>query len=322
MTPDRRIIPAAAVESVWRAPDGHALRRIDWEGRGPDSALARRGAILFLAGRGDFYEKYLETLAGWAARGWRVTALDWRGQAGSGRLGLDAVTGHVGDFGVWVDDLRAFWREWKAATPGPHVLAGHSMGGHLALRAIAEAAVDPAAAVLVAPMLGLARKGMPVGLLHFIARLMTRIGDPRRPAWKWSERPGQPPESRIELLTHDPVRYADEMWWRGARPELVMGPGSWGWLERACDSMRRLAEPGVLERVGIPILILGAAHDRLVDVRAIRKAALRLPHARLVLFGDEARHEILRESDPVRGRALEAIDAFLEEAAPAAGSGQ
>ena len=49
------------------------------------------------------------------------------------RLGSDAVTGHIDDFSTWVDDLAALWADWRAATPGPHVLAGHSMGGHGAL---------------------------------------------------------------------------------------------------------------------------------------------------------------------------------------------
>src|SRR5690242_2314244 len=79
---DRRAIPANARESRWTAPDGHAIRRLDFA-----APANPRGALLFLPGRGDYYEKYLETLGHWAARGWRVTALDWRGQAGSGRLG-------------------------------------------------------------------------------------------------------------------------------------------------------------------------------------------------------------------------------------------
>ena len=31
-------------------------------------------------------------------------------------------------FAVWIEDLARFWAEWKAQTPGPHVLIGHSMG--------------------------------------------------------------------------------------------------------------------------------------------------------------------------------------------------
>ena len=299
------------------APDEHAIRRIDW----PGAAGGKRGSILFLPGRGDCYEKYLEALEQWHRAGWRVTASDWRGQAGSGRLGNDAVTGHVDDFSRWVDDLAHLWRLWRAETRGPHVLIGHSMGGHLVLRALAEGRVAPDAVVLSAPMLGFYGSVLPVSWMHRIAGAMKRFGDPARPAWKWSEKPGEVPVTRINLLTHDADRYADELWWRERRPELVMGPGSWGWVERAYESMRGLDAPDVLEAIGQPVLLLGTTNDKLVDMTAIEAAARRLPAGELVRFGNEARHEILREVDPVRDRAMEAIAAFLDRAAPAAREG-
>lgn len=313
---DRRAIPGAARESCWRAADGHAIRRIDWPGARAGAGGEARGSILFLPGRGDHYEKYLETLEEWHRAGWAVTAADWRGQAGSGRLGRDAITGHVGDFAVWVDDLAGLWRDWRAATPAPHVLAGHSMGGHLVLRAVAEARVDPQALVLIAPMLGMAGPGLPLALLQGAALLMTRTGPADRPAWKWSEKPGELPAARAALLTHDPERYADELWWRAHRPGLVMGPGSWGWVERAYASIRALSAPGVLERVVTPTLMLATTADRLVKFAPIEAACRRMPNAELVRFGAEARHEILREIDPVRARAMAAIADFLERAAP------
>ncbi|MFA9200390.1 MAG: alpha/beta fold hydrolase [Cypionkella sp.] len=269
-----------------------------------------RGSLLFLTGRGDAYEKYLESLDHWAGEGWRTASFDWRGQGGSGRLGADAVTGHVADFADWVEDLAAFWREWADRAAGPHALVGHSMGGHLALRAVAEGRVRPTALVLVAPMLGL-HGPLPPAAMHAVAKVMAALGDPRRPAWKWSEKPGEPPASRQHLLTHDPERYADELWWRRERPELVMGPGSWRWVERAYASMRALAASGVLEQIGVPTLILAARHDPLVAFPAIAAAAARIPGAELLAFGRESRHEILREADQVRSRAMAAIDEFL-----------
>ncbi len=300
------------METRWTAADGHALRRIDWAHPAPGV----RGSLLFFPGRGDNYEKYLETLDQWHRAGWHVTAADWRGQAGSGRLGKDAVTGHVGDFAHWVDDLAAFWAEWKAARPGPHVLAGHSMGGHLALRALIERRVDPDAAVLSAPMLGFVGPKLPFGLLHGAARLMARLGDPARPAWKWSEKPGELPAGRHKLLTHDAERYADELWWREWRPELVMGPGSWGWVERGYASTRVLDSPGAMEAVETPVLVLSTSADKLVSHTAAMRAAERLPHGELVAFGPEAEHEILREVDAVRDRAIAAIAEFLDRTAP------
>lgn len=273
-----------------------------------------KGSILFLTGRGDFYEKYIEAMARWHDRNWAVSAFDWRGQGGSGRLGSDPYTGHVEDFGIWVEDLRQFWHEWVSTQPGPHFVIGHSMGGHLALRATAQGAIKPKALVLSAPMLGLRDGNMPDWLMHAAARVMCRLGDPRRPAWKWSDKPGQPPDSRGDLLTHDADRYADELWWREQRPELVMGPGSWRWIERAYASMQWLARDAVLASIQIPVLLLATDQDALVSFKAIARAALRLPQCELINFADRARHEILREADPVRTEALDRIDAFLARA--------
>jgi lysophospholipase len=245
-----------------------------------------------------------------------VTAADWRGQAGSGRLGADPVTGHIDDFGVWISDLAAFWKDWSRDRSEPLVLAGHSMGGHLVLRAAAEGAVRPDALVLSAPMLGFLPDALPAGVQLAFAGLMCRIGDPRRPAWKWSEKPGELPAGREALLTHDAERYADETWWRTERPELAMGPGSWGWTRAGARSNLLLTRPGVLEQVEIPVLLLAAEYDRLVSPRAIRRAAARLPRGELVSFGREARHELLREADPVRDRVLAAIDEFLDRNFP------
>jgi lysophospholipase len=270
-----------------------------------------------MPGRADAYEKWLETLDQWHGEGWAVTAADWRGQGMSGRLGLDGVTGHVDDFSLWINDLTALWDQWRMDRPGPHVLVGHSMGGHLALRAVAEGKVRPDALVLSAPMLGLLPQHVPSGVLHLIARIMSRLGDPRRAAWRMSERPELVPKARSVLLTHDASRYDDERWWRENRPGIAMAAASWGWIERALASIRVLERRGVLESVRVPVLLLGTTSDHLVSWRAIRRAAARLPEGELVTFGSECRHEILREADPVRDLALDAIRAFLDRAAPA-----
>ncbi len=313
---DRRAIPGAATEGSWIAGDGHEIRRIDWPGAPYDDPQAPlRGSLLFLPGRGDFYEKYLESLDYWHTEGWRVTALDWRGQAGSGRLGADPQTGHVSDFALWIDDLAAFWNAWVAATPAPHVIVGHSMGGHLVLRAVAERRINPVAVVLSAPMLGFLTPG-PNRLLHSVAQAMCRFGDPQRVAWKSSEKPGTTIAARNTLLTHDLDRYADETFWKIERPFLGLGPGSWRWVERGYASMLELDRPGMLEAVDVPVLLLAARFDGLVSWKAIERAARRLPRAQLVTWGREARHELLREVDAVRDKVLETIDDFLDRLAP------
>ena len=267
-----------------------------------------------MVGRGDAYEKYLETYEHWRHRGWRVTAAEWRGQGGSGRLGLDPVTGHIDSFAQWIGDLAALWHEVASREDGKRVLAGHSMGGHLVLRAAADGVLDPRpdALLLSAPMLDVVPEAVPLRLRLALANWQCRRADPRRPAWKWSERPGEPPAARQALLTHDDARYADELWWRRERPQLVAGPGSWGWVRAALASVAAIERPGALEGVTMPVHMIGTTADRLVGIRALRRAAARMPDAGLELFGPEAAHEILRERDPVRERALAGIDAFLD----------
>lgn len=308
---DRRRYPDGARIAAWAAPDGWPLRTFDWPAAAPV-----RGSLLFLGGRGDIFEKYLEAFDHWRRLGWSIRAFDWRGQGGSGRLSADPMCGHAADFAPWVDDLAAFFDQWVATSPGPHVVAGHSMGGHLTLRALAERRIEPQAAVLIAPMLGL--KSAPFGprLAARIARWMSLIGRPERMAWKANERPSVPGASRRALLTHDGERYADELWWKETHPEIALGPPSWAWVAEAYRSTLAMERPGLLETVSTPILLLGAAADRLVDAAAIRRAAARLPAAELLMFGPESAHEILREADPVRQRALDRIDAFLDRVAP------
>src|ERR1700761_3413412 len=131
----RRAIPAGARISHWIGPDGWDFRRLDWPAEGKP-----RGSMLFQAGRGDLFEKYLEALAHWHGQGWSITSFDWRGQGGSGRVAPDPHVGDIDDFATYVGDIRAFWAEWAPQAVGPVVVMGHSMGGHLVLRALVEGA--------------------------------------------------------------------------------------------------------------------------------------------------------------------------------------
>lgn len=312
LTMNRRSIPADAIESMWQAKDGWPIRRIDWKG-----GASQRGSMLFLPGRGDHYEKYLETLAYFAAQGWHVTSIDWRGQGASGRLLDDPQVGHIDDFSTWIADLLFFWTKWKAATPGPHVILAHSMGGHLAMRALAEKAIDPVAVALSAPMLGIQTGGLPLALNHAFAKLMCKMGRGNVAAWKVSEKPLSPMDLRAKILTHDKDRYEDEIAWWALRPEVKLGPPSWHWVERAIASIRLLDEPGTLEAIATPILLLATTADQLVSTARIITDSKRLPNSETLIFGKEAAHELLREADIVRDQCLHRIKTFMDQHAPA-----
>ncbi len=269
-----------------------------------------------MTGRADFYEKYLETFHDFHARGWNITSVDWRGQGGSGRCGAHPHVGHIDDFATWVRDLVVLFDHWRASHPGPHVVLGHSMGGHLVLRALTEQRIHPDAAILSAPMLALAGGGMPEWTAQLIAKIMCLLGRAERRAWKVSEKPLEPQVLRQGLLTHDADRYSDEFFWFRERPFVRLGPGSWQWVERAYASTRSLRNRRRLMEMEVPVLVLATSADELVDHATIERAVRLMPNAEMKLFGAESAHEIFREVDEVRDAALDACFAFLDRVAP------
>ena len=305
---DRRAWPMNGRLDYWTAPDGWRLRRYRLGG-------GERGRMLLLNGRGDMIEKYLEVIQHWADRGWAVTTFDWRGQGGSGRLTDDPLCGHIDDFGQWIADLHALAADWRADGSGPTAIVAHSMGGHLLLRALAEGMPPPDAAVTIAPMMDVFTKPLPRWLAVFMARIMCATGFATRQAWTQKENSPRQRAMRQKRLTHDPERYADELWWRDHSRDIALGSPSWRWVAQALQSTQQLQRGRGLERIAVPLFILATQADRLVSTPAIRRIVRRIPGARLHVYGPEAAHEILRELDPVRLDALRRIDAFLDEAA-------
>lgn len=294
----RRSIPDGLTFAQWRAGDGWPLRSFSW----PQPGEAR-GDMLFLNGRGDFVEKYLEVLIHWHRQGWSLTGFDWRGQGGSGRLLADPLTCHQESFEPLVRDLTAYVDAWTGATPGPHVLVAHSMGAHLALRMLADGAHGIDAGILSCPMIDMRVAGLSGHGLGLIGRAASLLGLRRRKVWRRDigDVGGR--------MTSCPERRADKAWWKKTHPAIASGPPSWGWVVAARKSIQKLSRR-TLGRIATPVLLLGTEGDPVVDVRAIRRAAAVLPQAELTIFNGGG-HELLREADARRLPVLARIDEFL-----------
>jgi lysophospholipase len=299
---ERRSLPPGGTTEMRAMRDGWRLRSITWPA-GP------RGSILFIGGRGDFIEKYAESLWHWRDRGFGVAAFDWRGQGLSGRLGGTSDKGHSTGFDALVADLGEQVAWFRTVLPPPHFAVAHSMGGHLLLRHLRAKPDSIDRAVLLAPMLGLA--AAPVG--PWLARLIASVQVARGKAGDYA--PGAGPAQtgdavRGRRLSSDPDRVADEGWWGAHDPGLRIGGVTNGWIAAAFASLDALKAPGVLEAVTTPLLILTAANDRLVDSAAAARLAKRLPDARVESIAHAA-HELLREADAIRDPVLARVDGFL-----------
>ena len=301
---DRRAIPSDARFGSWIAADGWACRLLE---RHQPKGAKVRGSLLFAGGRGDFIEKYLEAHDHWFRAGWNVDAFDWRGQGDSQG---DMPGGHLDSFDTLVDDLAGLIEAWQAQTPGPHAVLGHSMGGHVLLRTLADRHPPIDAAVLIAPMVAINTAPLPPSAAEWLASAASWFGWGRQPAWQQSSTPQPAGSMRQHYLTGCSDRYSDELWWWQKKPAFNLGPPSWSWLKAAFASSAALT-PARLASVTTPVLLIGTERDRLVSPAAIRAAAARLPRSELLMF-DDAAHEILRDRDEVRQRALARIDTFFD----------
>lgn len=310
---DPTAAPAAVppnLAATYVAPDrggffersGAHLRYASWNIPG-----TARGTVVVLPGRGEFIEKYATEVVGeLLSRDYAVIAMDWRGQGLSDRPLTDRNKGHIDDFATYIADLRLFLDKIVAPVARPPILAlCHSMGSHIAMRMLAETGSGPlSAGILVAPMTGLKREAM----LRSVLMLMPEVPMlEERYLFGTGPFVGLAQEFYSNFVTHDERRYRFTENWFTADPRLALGGPTIGWARQAVRSMTAAQAPGYLERIDLPLLLLSAGEDRLVDSNTHGPTAARL-HRGDFLDIAEARHEIMMETDAVRARFWEAFD--------------
>jgi lysophospholipase len=296
-------------------PSGTALLRYAlWNAPGP-----ARGTILLLTGRGEFIEKYATEVVGeLLARGFAIAALDWRGQGLSDRPLPEHDAGHIDAFATYIADLRLFVETIVAPdAAGPVIALCHSMGGHILMRYLAEHGAGPIrAAAIVSPMTGLQRETF----LRSILMLMPEV-----PAVEHRYLFGTGPfiflarDFHSNHVTHDERRYRWTEAWFQADPRLSLGGPTVGWARQAARSMSACLAPGYLERIELPVLLLTAGQDQIINPATHAPVAARMKRAQHVTIA-EAKHEIMMETDDLRARFWEAFDEFVAGTAPLRGT--
>ncbi len=309
-------VPSGGVVGAVAGYDSNFLRFARWPAtRGP-----RRGTICLFQGRGEFIEKYFETVADLRRRGFAVATLDWRGQGGSYRALANKRKGHIDSFEEFDKDLVRFMKDvvLPDCPPPYHVLA-HSMGGNIMLRNAVAANSWFDRFVLIAPMI--AFKDERVGYPYVVARSYAEAGS--AVGLSTSYVVGGHGESEQMMPFEGNALTSDRERWLRSRavlevaPELGLGSPTVGWLRAAYRSCRMISDPAFARRVNVPILLIAAGADTVVSTRVIEEFGVRLKVGSHVLIPG-ARHEILQENDATRQRFWAAFDAYLGVTARAA----
>jgi lysophospholipase len=305
-TPDNPVPEGALVTPVG-AVDGVVLRVARWM---QPSGVEPRGTVCVFTGRGEFIEKYFETIGELIERQFAVVAMDWRGQGLSGRALDNSRKGHVDDFALFERDLDALTKQvLQFLCPRPFFAIGHSMGGAILLSQAQSGTSPFQRLVVTAPMIdieGLQPRRLIRGLIE-VADIVG-LGSTYVPGGRGASSMSAPFETNV--LTSDRKRYMRNAAIVAAAPHLGIGDPTFGWLNAAFRLMSLFADPSTAHGPSMPVLAFSAAEDRVVSTPAIHryigayKTSLVVPLA-------HARHEILQETDSIRAQFWAAFDAFI-----------
>jgi lysophospholipase len=297
--------PENAVTGTVTTPDAIELRFARW-GSPADS----KGTVCVFSGRGEFIEKYFETVRELRQRGFAVATMDWRGQGHSSRQLPDPRKGHVESFSEFEIDLETFMRQVVLADcPPPYFALAHSMGGAALLRVEHSGKRWFERTVLVSPLID-----MPGLRASWLPRMLMRML--RSAGFGENYVPGTNVDSakasRFEgnPLTSDVRRYQRNAAISEQDPTLGIGSPTVAWLDAAFETMiafRAADYPALIDQ---PVLMVEAGGDTIVSGAAIKAFAARLPAGSHRLI-EGARHEILQEQDIYRAQFWAAFDAFV-----------
>jgi lysophospholipase len=257
-------------------------------------------------------EKYTEVVEELNQRGFEVYSCDWRGQGLSGRLLDDRRKGHVGRFEEYLKDLdRLLAILDKRGVPGPHILLGHSMGGHLALRYLARRPGRFARVVLSSPMIDIQLpRFLSPAILRWTVRAALFAGLQGAYVPGSNGTPVEQTQFEDNPLTSDRMRFERSLAMLRRDPRLAVGGVTYGWLAAALQSINLLRSPSFARNLDVPVLMVTASEDKIVCPQAQVQFCRDLPQGRLVRI-QGARHELLVETDERRAQFWSAWDRFL-----------
>jgi len=269
-----------------------------------------KGTVLVLQGRTEYLEKNFELVKALYDQGHDVLAFDWRGQGGSSRLLENPKAGYVDSFDEYVADLMAIIAQvgLPDCRAPLHVL-GHSTGTLVALLAAPRAGNKISRMVLTSPLLGLNNQKLSQGKIKLIAGALVSFG---LGEVLMTERVQNDLRRKFDgnIYSSDRKRYLRSVQFSQDHPELCIGGATASWIFAACKAMEEVMEPDFIRQINVPILIINAGDDKVVNNAASERFAsqLRLGSS-LTIVG--AQHELWQEQDIYLEQMLAAFNAFV-----------
>jgi len=269
--------------------DGVTLRT------GTVDATNAKGTVVFVPGFTGTIEMSMETITQLNRAGFRVAAIEYRGQGKSYRPISNPEKGYVQDFGLLGSDVAKYARHVKRDGE-PLFFFSISKGAHITMRMAAEQDLDVSAYALVVPMIQINTGELNYSSVKTLAQTLNAIGlgnmySPGSAQW--------PPEPLIFGEANgcnsnpDTAQLQSAMF---ALDETLRTRGATiKWLKETIDSTELLLNPNFTKAITQPVKIFTAGDDRLVRTDVATEFCTSLNSCEVKHF-EEARHCINRES--------------------------
>ena len=266
---------------------------------------ADRKLMILVNGRAENMLKWSEPAYDFYHQGYDMLLFDHRGQGYSTHFLKDSEKGHLDEFRFYVDDMAKIIEKVTALFnySTQHLLA-HSMGALIATYYLANCDHCIDKAVLSSPFYGIPLKHSIRDEL--IIALMNMLGQGERYVF------GKGPYQQAHLEYNELSFCKTRMKWMNRvnrkNPAIHLGGPTFRWVHLCLNAIKRL--PKVIPKIEIPILILQAEKEKIVDNKNLEKLTALFPNAQCkVVFN--AKHEVLFEKDNVRRNVLKSVNHFL-----------
>jgi lysophospholipase len=271
-----------------------------------------KGTVVLMNGRGEFLERYYETMRDLQARGFHVVGFDWRGQGLSTRQVRNRMKGHISSFKAYDDDLAAVLDLVARHCPKPYFAIAHSTGGHILMRNLVDKSFFKRA-VVTAPLFGFIYGKWPKAVASFLSSVALAVGLGRSYLPGYAHGPFLLHNLKENPLTSDTRRWARDKRMLEAHPELGVGGPTFGWFNAALRSFAQLEGRRYSKGLNCPVMIVLAGRERVVDNAATNRFIDRTPGLAKVTINSSL-HEILMETDAIRAEFFAVFESFVSEA--------
>jgi lysophospholipase len=270
------------------------------------------GSIVLSSGRIESLVKYKEVIFDLYQNGYSVFVHDHRGQGLSGRMINNTHMGYVDSFDDYIIDFKSFIdRVVLVNSQSKPKLLCHSMGGAIGAKLILAYPNMFEKVAFSAPMFGI-RPPLPNWFSELLLRVHAVLKSPEAYFFGQKDYENQPFVDND--LTHSEVRYQIFRQEYELNPSIQLGGVTGQWLSAAAKAMHEIENCAA--EFAIPALVLQAGSDQIVDNKRQARVTSKMANTTMLVI-DDARHELLEESDAFRTPSLNAIlDFFAQKTTP------